>query len=229
MASTLHWQAAIKTQKRALRKNVGAILNQLSSTSIEDQSRAIAERVLSLPSFQRSQSVSCYLSMPSGEARTTVLVDAILRSGKILYVPKIQSSDGTMDFLRVYSFDDLSSLPSGTWGINEPGESWEGGMRSRVLGSASDSLDLILLPGVAFDRGLSRLGHGKGYYDQFISACVTSARPKPLLVGLSLREQLLNDGQVPMTEHDWKLDVLVTPDETLDMETLKDAPSRLET
>ncbi|PPQ81673.1 hypothetical protein CVT25_013351 [Psilocybe cyanescens] len=166
--------------------------------------------------------------MPTGEVRTAAIVDAILHADKTLFVPKIQTKDGTMDFLRIHSPADLASLPAGTWGIKEPEESWEGQIRSRVLGSPSEPLDVILLPGVAFDRTLSRLGHGKGYYDRFITAytntaasssssstSASSAHPKPLLVGLGLREQILPSGQVPVGEHDWKMDVLITPDETI--------------
>ena len=130
-----------------------------------------------------------------------------------------------------------------------------------VLGCTGESLDVILLPGififclsfnvdvtsflllpiffssgVAFDRSLSRLGHGKGYYDRFISSYIASGRNKPLLgmfnwsyitvirfvnilifwkiVGLSLREQLQSTA-VPINETDWKLDILVTPDEVI--------------
>ncbi|PPQ96124.1 hypothetical protein CVT26_004759 [Gymnopilus dilepis] len=207
--------ATLKAQKKLLRKNLAATLNRLDPTIIEEQSRSIVDRVLRLPAFERCRSISCYLSMPAGEVRTDVLVQAILRSGRKLFVPKIHTTSGTMDFLRVYSLDDLASFPSGAWGIKEPPETWQGEKRDEVLGSATESLDVILLPGVAFDRGLSRLGHGKGYYDRFIASYVSTTRPKPLLVGLGLREQLLDHGQVPVGEHDWRLDVLITPDQTI--------------
>jgi len=73
---------------------------------------------------------------------------------------------------------------------------------------------LTFFSGVAFDRSLSRLGHGKGYYDRFISSYIASGRNKPFLVGLSLREQMLPTA-VPIDESDWKLDMLVTPDEVI--------------
>uniref|UniRef100_A0A8H8CJW6 5-formyltetrahydrofolate cyclo-ligase n=1 Tax=Psilocybe cubensis TaxID=181762 RepID=A0A8H8CJW6_PSICU len=177
--------------------------------------------------------------MPTGEVRTAPIVNAILHAGKMLFVPKILTKDGTMDFFRIYSSADLASLPSGTWGIKEPGESLEGGQtRSRVLGVPPEPLDVILLPGVAFDRTLSRLGHGKGYYDRFITAynsafayspsstsvtSVSSNHRKPLLVGLGLREQLLPGGEVPIGEHDWKMDVIITPDETITSDSAEKA------
>jgi hypothetical protein len=52
------------------------------------------------------------------------------KKGKTLYVPKIRSKNGGMDFLRCYSEDDLASFPAGTWGIREPGDLWEGKNRS---------------------------------------------------------------------------------------------------
>jgi 5-formyltetrahydrofolate cyclo-ligase len=86
---------------------------------------------------------------------------------------------------------------------------------------------------VAFDRSLSRLGHGKGYYDGFLSSYVGSGRQKPLLgphlfvsrevrlltvfvaVALALREQVVGSGEVPMGEYDWKVDMIVTPGEII--------------
>lgn len=77
-------------------------------------------------------------------------------------------------------------------------------------------LELILIPGVAFDPTLSRIGHGKGYYDRFISLASAHAlrhdRPRPTLVALALREQVLKPGEVPMSEHDWKVDAIITPE-----------------
>jgi 5-formyltetrahydrofolate cyclo-ligase len=98
------------------------------------------------------------------------------------------------------------------------------------------AIELHIFEGVAFDRSLSRLGHGKGYYDQFLSSYVSSGRPKPLLgpsrsrmtelsklmhilaVALALREQVLDAGQVPMGEYDWKMDMIVTPDEIISLQ-----------
>lgn len=94
--------------------------------------------------------------MPAGEAQTIKIAEAILATGtrsprlpaewevgrlidlcfnegKALYVPKIQTADGIMDFVRVYSSADLTSLPSGTWGIPEPGDVW--GDEKRACGT----------------------------------------------------------------------------------------------
>jgi 5-formyltetrahydrofolate cyclo-ligase len=150
--------------------------------------------------------------MQGGEVDTGVLVSEILRAGKTLYVPRIErTTPSHMELLQIRDLDDLQSLPSGTWGIKEPGLEWNGGKRRpNALDEGCDGLELILVPGVAFDHSLSRLGHGKGYYDRFISS-YTAQRQRPLLVALALRQQII-DGEVPIGSHDWKMDLVVGPD-----------------
>ncbi|KAG0706954.1 hypothetical protein DFH29DRAFT_899329 [Suillus ampliporus] len=205
------------TNKRALRKTLTTTLRELSQSDIQWQSQAITEKVLSLPVFQRSKTVSCYLSMPAAEVQTTSLALNVLGDlRKTLFVPSITSSDGWMDFVRVYTEEDYRSFPSGLWGIPEPTAEWSGKKRQGVFDADCSNLDLILVPGVAFDRSLSRLGHGKGYYDRFVTSYSSSTgRSKPLLVALALKQQLLEEGQVPMMDHDWKMDIIITPDEVI--------------
>jgi 5-formyltetrahydrofolate cyclo-ligase len=150
--------------------------------------------------------------MPTCEVDTTSLATSILRAGKKLFVPKIDyTKDRDMDFLRIYSEEDLESLPRGKWDIREPGYEWQGQKRQSAL---EEGLDLILLPGLAFDRALCRLGHGKGYYDHFIST-FSERRERPQLVALALREQVLAAGEVPTGAFDWSMDSIITPDEII--------------
>ncbi|KAF7316119.1 5-formyltetrahydrofolate cyclo-ligase [Mycena indigotica] len=220
---------ALKAEKKLLRKAMASKLKNL--VSVSEQSKAVTERILRHPYFARCASIGCYLSMPSGEIDTDLLVRSILRSGssvllrvmfiltllansgKTLYVPNIDKTiEGRMELLRVYDEADLDSLPSGVWGIREPGQLRNGQPRA----SAEDTgLDLILVPGLAFDRSFSRLGHGKGYYDRFITTYSTN-RPTPLLMGLALQEQLLDAGTIPTASHDWKMDSIVVDGEEIE-------------
>ncbi|KAJ7668006.1 5-formyltetrahydrofolate cyclo-ligase, partial [Mycena rosella] len=196
---------ALKAEKKILRKAVTATLRDLSTAYIQDQSRGVTTRVLALPSFAQSKHVGCYLSMPGGEVDTSTLVREILRSGKTLFVPKIDTAtEGRMELLQIYDEADLNALPSGVWGIKEPDRVRDGRLRTSAI---DVGLDMIFLPGLAFDRSFSRLGHGKGYYDRFITAYSESSRPPPVLVGLALREQLLDT--VPTDAHDWRMDCVV--------------------
>ncbi|KNZ78303.1 putative 5-formyltetrahydrofolate cyclo-ligase [Termitomyces sp. J132] len=191
---------------------MSVLLNALTSASIEEQSRAVTAQILSLPAFQQARSVSCYLSMPSGELDTSSLVSEILRCGKTLFVPKIdQSKGGHMDFLKVYEKEDLDSFPRGSWGIKEPPSQWQGSPRDSALDERIAGLDIIFVPGVAFDRSFCRLGHGKGYYDHLIASFSSTKKSKPLLVALAFQEQVLEKDKVPIEPHDWSMDLIVTP------------------
>ncbi|GAW08917.1 nagb rpia transferase-like protein [Lentinula edodes] len=202
MLPTLH------KQKGALRKSIYAVVHSLDN--IKEQSRAVTAKVLLLPEFQNCTRVSCYISMPTGELQTSEILRSILEIGnKSLFVPKVTQT-GAMEFLKVENQSDLDALPSGKWGIREPSYESDAGPR---LNAMEAGLDLILVPGVAFDRSMSRLGHGKGYYDRYIARYIASGRPRPLLA-LGLRDQLL-DSTIPVGEHDCKMDMIITPEEVI--------------
>jgi len=153
--------------------------------------------------------------MPIGEIDTSSVVDGILSTGKSLFVPRVLRSDpGRMQLLKVYGHEDLLTLDTGLWGIREPNPQRNGQDRVDALNATSPVLDLVLLPGVAFDRSFGRLGHGKGYYDRAIQTLEQRGQ-RPLLVALAARDQLLDAGSVPMGEYDRKVDFIVTADEII--------------
>ncbi|KAF8137607.1 5-formyltetrahydrofolate cyclo-ligase [Boletus edulis] len=213
---------ALQSTKKALRRSMAKTLQDLTQSEVQSQSEAIVAKVVALPAFKRAKTISCYLSMPTAEVQTGALVANILAdSGKKLFVPSLTSKEGQMDFVRLYDKEDLRTLPAGLWGIPEPTAEWKSEKRQSVSDASCEHLDMIIMPGVAFDSSLSRLGHGKGYYDHFISSYVDAAkRPRPLLVALSLQQQLVEAGQVPMTDHDEKVDVIATPKDIITRENL---------
>jgi 5-formyltetrahydrofolate cyclo-ligase len=105
-----------------------------------------------------------------------------------------------------------------------------------ALESDSAGLDMIVIPGVAFDRDLNRIGHGKGYYDHFFQRCFEHAKRKKkappilgnlsgirlMLVGVALRAQLIGTGRIPMTETDWKMDLLIVDGKVVSKEESKE-------
>ena len=174
--------------------------------------------------------------MPAAEVSTWALCRDALRAGKRLYVPRFSEQQGgafsvDMDMLRVRDEHELSSLVPNRWGIGEPPAAGADGRPREdalVRATGGRGLDMIVLPGVLFDRCGGRLGHGKGYYDRYVrrtrefAAQNGNAPPtlgaSALTVAVSLREQLLAAGErVPTDDADETMHIIATPDETLAM------------
>jgi len=141
----------------------------------------VADQLSSLPEYQIATSISAYLSMPEGELSTDLIVRNALQQGKEVFVPYLHKStssepgvpNSVMDMVSVHSKEDYESLKPDAWGIPTPSHDSITD-RKRCLGATdgakneSENLQLIILPGVAFDEYLARLGHGKGFYDYFL-------------------------------------------------------------
>lgn len=121
-----------------------------------------------------------------------------------------------MDMVKIIDKQDLQTLPLDKWGIPSPKAEYGDPPMRRETAPDDTKLDLILVPGVAFDAARRRLGHGKGYYDRFITRCndhsTEQKGSRPVLMALALREQILNNETVPVAEHDWTMDFLVHQD-----------------
>ncbi|ORX70326.1 5-formyltetrahydrofolate cyclo-ligase-like protein [Linderina pennispora] len=183
---------AIRTSKQKLRKRMHSVLSQLSASALTDQSCRVAKQVVQLSAYQRAQHISIYISMDSGELQTRQLLYDALESGKRVYVPRC---DGTfMDMVELQGKEDLESLPKNRWGIPEPAKDRKG-----VDASA---LDFILVPGVAFDTAGNRCGHGKGYYDRFLTG-----NPHLFKCAVCLNEQVVET--VPTDEFDKTPDIVL--------------------
>ena len=106
---------------------------------------------------------------------------------------------------RLFFQDDW---PVNKWGIPEPPADYP-----RVCAGRGD-LDIVLVPGLAFDRDGGRCGQGKGYYDRFLARI--KSEDGPALVGVCLTAQLLEEGRsIPMTELDYRMECIVSPEEVI--------------
>jgi 5-formyltetrahydrofolate cyclo-ligase len=196
-----------QTAKKALRKEIKTRLSSLSAQDIATQSEQAQKVVLNLDYYKRAKSLSIYLSMPASEAQTDLLVRDALRKGKRVFVPFLYApttQDGAtsgkqrkvMDLLRLNSEEEYDGLSKDAWGIPslsadgvKDRENAMGGKGLTLAGdetsqgeSSTGGLDLVVVPAVAFDTHLDRLGHGAGFYDAFLTRfCSEGKRPKPYL------------------------------------------------
>ena len=163
----------------------------------ERDARAVCARILALPAYKSAHTVMAYAAARGEIALDAVMEDALLR-GKVLALP-LCTGPGTMQARRVTA---LSRLVPGRYGILEPG--------ADCPKVAPEDIDLILVPGVAFDARGGRLGQGGGYYDRFLPGT------RALRVGVCPDFALLD--AVPLRAHDARMDGIVTPERTIWME-----------
>ncbi|KAH6607612.1 5-formyltetrahydrofolate cyclo-ligase, partial [Trichoderma cornu-damae] len=226
--------------KQQLRRVVKQRLATVSQDAILAQSHTIFETLVHFKPYQDASRISVFLSMPVGEIQTDAIVRHALSSGKQVFVPYLHKSPlhepgapaRVMDMVRLRDIQDYDGLERDAWGIPsiDPATVHQ---RQRILGGSADgpesgesTLDLILVPGVAFDTDdagyVRRLGHGKGFYDFFLNRYLAAkahgeAGGGPVLrfYGLALTEQLLEparDEPVPMGRYDRGLHGLILGD-----------------
>ncbi len=147
----------IAQEKKELRKRMLALRDSLSMDQVEAASKACLQKILDLPVFQEEEWIYLYLSFRK-EMDTLSMLGAIQAAGKKLAVPRIEGRD--MHFYQIKSLEDCQP---GTMGILEPqpGPDPEDKRITRP--------GLMLMPGLAFDRDLHRLGFGGGFYDAYLA------------------------------------------------------------
>jgi 5-formyltetrahydrofolate cyclo-ligase len=113
--------------------------------------------------------------MPGAEIDTTSMVRKAFLDKKAVFVPYIHKSQShddhqratVMDMVSLHSVEDMELLKRDKWGIPTLASSSVAERRS-CINEGEPCLDLIIMPGVAFDHDLNRIGHGKGFYDFFL-------------------------------------------------------------
>lgn len=179
----------LAASKRSLRRAVDAVLKARAPADVAADSARICAQVATAVWFQRAGAVAAFLSMPH-EVQTGDAVAAAITGGKQAFVPRVTGPrSGDMEFLHLATPAEVAALPLDRWGIPTPGDAYAVGEhagRPRARYAGDLLFDLVLVPGVAFDRAGGRLGHGKGYYDAFLSgleaACAQRGRPRPVYV-----------------------------------------------
>jgi 5-formyltetrahydrofolate cyclo-ligase len=182
-----------KDLKQAIRQQAQA--NRREQVDKDAVSRMIWQRLASLPEYGRAGTVMGYVHMRD-EVRTRSFLPEILKHGKRLVVPYCVG-----DELALFCLRDLDELALGTFGILEPKPELQAQADRRI---DVGQIDLVMVPGVAFDRRGGRVGHGKGYYDRLLRR----ARPDTALVGVAFECQLF--AEIPMQPHDVFMDKVIT-------------------
>lgn len=153
------------------------------------QEEQVIEHILAHPWFLEAERIMAYAAIPP-EIDLTPVIEAVFRAGKTLILPRCES-EGQMTARKI---SDLQELMSGAYGILEP--------RQDTKLVPAQEIDLILVPGLAFDQQGRRLGRGKGYYDRFLRE--TTGKK------MGICSCLLPE--IPVEEHDIAMDAVATED-----------------
>lgn len=160
---------------------------------IDAASRQIATQLIALPAFEAASIIFLYAALPL-EIQTHYIEEAALKLGKKVAYPKMSNQKGEMKFYLVDSKADLVSYKYGKLIIDEPNP-------AHHVEVIPGKKDLMVLPGVAFDKAFNRLGYGGGYYDRYL------AQHPVCKVGVCMQFQIMD--QLPIEPFDQTLDALV--------------------
>ena len=180
--------------KAQLRKQFLRKLQQQEEVVRNRQSEAIRRKVLRLAAFRSAKTICCYVALPY-EVQTGRLIEEMIQKGKRVVVPKASRITGQLRLSEIR--DPKTDLAPGAFGVLEPTQTAWRFVEAREL-------DLVLVPGLAFDGEGHRLGHGYGYFDRFLSRLPYRTKT----VGLAYRLQLLD--RLPHASHDHTVQVILS-------------------
>ena len=182
----------MKYTKDQIRKEILKKLNSQAEEEVLRKSSIIKDKLFSLPEFTKAQCVMLYASRDE-EVNTDSMIDGALETGKRVALP---SCTNLKELVPKEISDRQKDLRLGTYGIYEPVEQKEN--------VDPQTMDLVVVPGVAFDKENIRLGRGKGYYDRFLAKF---PRNKPI-IGLAFSFQIV--GNLPKDSHDIPVSKVIT-------------------
>ena len=190
----------IQARKQALRQRIIAARDELTPTLQAGLSREIVRQLCDLAAYRTARTVLGYLNFGS-ELQSELWVRQAMADGKRVLLPRV-NKDGK--HLELYEVKDLdNNVVPGAYGIREPMPE-----RCRHF-EALGEIDLILLPGVAFDRTGGRLGYGGGFFDKLLAHLPR----RPVLIAGAFALQVID--AVPQESTDHRVDWLVTEHETI--------------
>lgn len=145
--------------KRSLRSDILNKRKSLSKEDVNGKSSAISKLLFSTEAYKGSKYIMCYIDFRN-EVKTEDIIKTSLKEGKNIIIPISVVETRQLILSQLLDYD--KELESGTYGILEPKKEF-------IREVTPELIDLVLMPGVAFDRRGYRIGYGGGYYDRFLT------------------------------------------------------------
>ena len=182
----------IKTKREELNKDLKMQLDE-----------SIKNRFIESKYFKESNIIFIYVNMDSEINTIEIIKEALIR-GKRIAVPKVLPVEKEMVALEIKSLLDLNE--SGSYGILEPGMD---------KNDVSEEVDLVVLPGLAFEENGYRIGYGGGFYDKFLNKHQDINK-----VALCYNFQIISN--MPKDDYDQRVDVIMTESKIITVQNIKE-------
>jgi 5-formyltetrahydrofolate cyclo-ligase len=184
--------SSLAKEKERIRRSMLQMRNSVSQSEVLEKSKLVQLNVLKSNHFAISESLGVYLPI-GNEVRTQEIIQSGLDAAKKVALPSIE-----LNKMRFFQLDECplqeSSLPLGKFGVRE----------THKRGAEITKLDLLIVPGIAFDYGGARIGYGRGYFDRYIANAEVS-----FSLGLGYRFQLVSK-PLPQSNMDQRINGLST-------------------
>ena len=173
--------------KNKLRSKILFTLRQQKDDQRLEKSRLIKNKLFRLKVFRKAKRIMFYLAY-DGEVETEEMIKEAMKQGKIVAVPVCKVKEKKIIPCKIGPDTEFNRGP---YGIKEP---------RKKIPLPLKELDLVIVPGVAFDKKGMRLGRGKGYYDFFLK----ELPKKTTTIGLAFDFQIVP--RLPSLSHDMPVD-----------------------
>lgn len=174
--------------KRIIRRELLERRQQLGDDECYRLSRLVQSQLFATDAYRDCRSIALYAQIRN-EVQTTDVLRRALADGKQVCFPRVENEE-----LVFVSVAGSESLQAGRFGVAEP-------VGNELV--QTEEINLMLVPGVGFDRNGYRIGYGRGFYDR-----ATRRRRPQQMIGLAYSFQLVED--LPAEDHDVRLDKLIT-------------------
>jgi len=181
-------------KKEEIRRKILKKRLSLSPEDIRGKSQQVFLHLAETVEYKNSQNIMFYVATRS-EVQTEEMIKTSIKMGKNIFVPIILTECTNLAPSKIFDFDN--ELEKGKKGILEP-------KREYYRLFPPEDIDLIIIPGVAFDLSGNRIGRGFGYYDNFLRKVCSSAK----IIALAFEMQIVK--KIPNDKNDIPVDKIIT-------------------
>ena len=199
MSLTPEQLEALMTRKNKLRRQ--AYDARAAQEKKDEVSATVCNKFVALPEYQSASTAMWYIDCRSETRTKPHLEKAIAQADKSIIVPYCTVDERGNNKLGLWRLDRFAELVVGKWNILEPPRERWGDPEKEV---PPEELDIVLVPGVGFDRSGGRMGNGQGYYDRLLER----VRADCPLIAICYESQLFDN--IMVGPHDIFMDKVIT-------------------